>query len=275
MTAHPTASPDVSSPWIRRFAPYGGPPPSRARLVCFPHAGGAASYYFPLSRQLAPTVETWAVQYPGRQDRRKEPLLTSLSDMADAAFEALRPHVRPPYSFFGHSMGALLAFEVAHRFERLGQDGPVQVFASARRAPSAGGRERVPPRTDAEVLADIKRLGGTAPGALDDEGLRAMILPVIRADYRAVETYVCETGRTLRCPLTVLVGDDDPMVTVAEAAQWRAHSTGAFALSVYPGSHFYLADQLADVARDISASLTAAVHAGPLPAEAQPRVRRG
>lgn len=241
--------------WIRCFRPS---PDSAARLVCFPHAGGSATSYLPLSRQLAPRVETWALQYPGRQERRKEPLRTSVDVLADEIFDVLAPQLEPrsaPYAFFGHSMGAIVAFEVALRFARAGLDGPVRLFASARRAPSVPNPGSVRLRDDAGLLAEMERLGGTAPGVLDDAGLRAMVLPVVRADYQAIETYRCAPGAAVGCPVTVLCGDRDPALAVGEAAAWREHTRGGCDVAVYPGGHFYLDGQVAAVARDLTAAV--------------------
>ncbi|MEU3713506.1 thioesterase II family protein [Streptomyces catenulae] len=241
-----------TGPWIRRFGAADGAVP----LVCFPHAGGSAGSYLPLAKQLTPHVETWAVQYPGRQERYRETPFTEVTALADAAFTALRPHLTGPYAFFGHSMGALVAFEVARRCEAETGHGPVRLFASARRAPSVPHRGATGWRDDDALVAELERLGGTIPGALDDPDLRAMVLPVLRADYRAVEGYVCAAGATVGCPLTVLCGDRDPVVTVAETDAWRPHTTGAFDVTVHPGGHFYLDARAAEVAAGIIGALT-------------------
>ena len=132
-------TPAARNPWISNFNPA---PNARTRLLCFPHAGGSASYFFPLSSALAPEFDVYAVQYPGRQDRYKEPLVDDIDDMADQAYEALEPLIDAPVALFGHSMGAVLAFEVARRMETLAGRSPVLVFASGSRAPSRYGDER-------------------------------------------------------------------------------------------------------------------------------------
>ncbi|WP_399083228.1 thioesterase II family protein [Streptomyces sp. BBFR2] len=250
-TDSPRTAPARGTPWIRRFGTVRGGVP----LVCFPHAGGSASSYVTLSRHLAPRVEVWAVQYPGRQERRREPLFTEIAGLADAAFEALRPHLTAPFAFFGHSMGAVVAFEVARRCEAAGT-GPVRLFASARRAPSVPSPGNIRLRDDDGLVAEIERLGGVAPGVLDDPELRAMVLPVVRADYRAIETYLSGPGATVGCPLTVLCADADPALAVPEAGAWRAHTTGPFDVSVHPGGHFYLDARAAAVAAEITGALS-------------------
>lgn len=225
--------------WIRRFNPA---PDAAHRLVCFPHAGGSASFYFPVSRALAPAVDVLAIQYPGRQDRRHEPCVDSIHGLADALAEELDGWFDRPVTFFGHSMGASLAYEVARRFEERGTvlHG---LFASGRRAPSTVREERVHLLDDDGLIEDISRLSGTDTQVLGDPEILRMILPSIRADYRAAETYRYVPGPRLSCPLTALTGDDDPQVTLDEARAWADHTSGPFDLKVYPGGHFYLNSQ--------------------------------
>jgi surfactin synthase thioesterase subunit len=229
--------------WIRRFHPA---PDAAHRLVCFPHAGGSASFYFPVARALAPDVDVLAIQYPGRQDRRHEPCVDSVHGLADALTEELRGWFDRPVTFFGHSMGASVAFETARRLQARGTvlHG---LFASGRRAPSAVRDERVHLLDDDGLIDDITRLSGTDTQVLGDPEILRMILPSIRADYRAAETYRYTPGPTLSCPLLALTGDDDPQVTPAEARAWGEHTSGAFEMKVFPGGHFYLNSQAAQV----------------------------
>ncbi len=224
-------------------------------LVCFPHAGGSASYYFPMSQALAPQVEVIAVQYPGRQDRRQEAFIDNLPTLADQIFDALAPLTGSPLAFFGHSMGATLSFEVASRFERQAGTSPQWVFVSGRRAPSRYRTGDVHLRTDAGLLAELRVAGGTQSSVLDDPELVAMVLPAIRNDYRAIENYRHIPGPPLSCPVTVLVGDCDPQTTIEDAVAWREHSTGEFDLRVFPGGHFYLETYHAEVKDTILAAL--------------------
>ncbi|MFD3417448.1 thioesterase II family protein [Streptomyces decoyicus] len=229
--------------WCRRFHPA---PDAGRRLVCFPHAGGSASFYHPVSAALSPGVDVIAVQYPGRQDRRKEPAIDDIGLLADRIAEALEAWSDRPLTFFGHSMGALVAFEVARRLERNGHS-PLRLFASGRRAPSAYRDEQVHRRDDDGIVAELRALSGTDSRVLDDEEMLRMVLPALRSDYKAVETYRSEPAAVVRCPVTVLVGDDDPKTSLDEARSWETHTTGDFALRVFPGGHFYLADRPQEV----------------------------
>ncbi|WP_431039380.1 thioesterase II family protein [Streptomyces sp. P6-2-1] len=224
--------------WLRRFSesPAGAPP-----LICFPHAGGAASSFVSLSRALAPHAEVLAVQYPGRQDRYRERTVASISGLADAVVRALGPDLPAGCAFFGHSMGAAVAFEVARRYEsRPGAKGPVHLYLSACRAPFLRETDTFRPREDGEILAELRQLSGTAQAILADAEVLGMALPALRADYRAIDAYRAPREARVDCPFTVLVGDADPIVPVHDAAAWRAHSRAGTEVTVFEGGHFYL-----------------------------------
>ncbi|MDY7090267.1 MAG: alpha/beta fold hydrolase [Actinomycetota bacterium] len=253
---------DASTTWLRRYHPL---PEAPVRLVCFPHAGGSASFYHPVSARHGGVADVVCLQYPGRQDRRLEPCLPDLGSLADAVTAELRALTEKPAVFFGHSMGAILAFEVALRLEA-GGAGPRAVIASGRRAPSTVRSETVHERDDDGIVAELRRLNGTVPDLLGDEELLRMALPAIRADYRAIELYRSPPERRLSCALTVLTGADDPLTTVAEAARWKDHTTGTYRMKSFPGGHFFIAAQQAAVNAEIAAELravqTATVGAG-------------
>ena len=212
--------------------------------------------FFPLSVALAPTIEALAVQYPGRQERRLEKTIDNIPELAGRISKAMESWVGRPYALFGHSMGAILAFEVACRLQRQTGISPVWLFASGRRAPSRPRQnESIHLRDDAGILAAMMQAGGTDLRILGDEEVRAMILPAIRSDYKAIDTYSCAAGQQVNCPITVLVGDSDPQVTIDEAAAWSEHSDADFDLRVFPGGHFYLETRRAEVIATISAIL--------------------
>ncbi|MEU6994219.1 alpha/beta fold hydrolase [Streptomyces sp. NPDC046465] len=246
--------PDMSNPWIRRFRPR---PEADVRLVCFPHAGGSATYYQPLAQSptLLPDADILAVQYPGRQDRRREPLLDRIPDLADLITEALTPFDDRPLAFFGHSMGAVLAYEVAQRLgERTGKE-PCHLFVSGRRAPSRVRPGTVHLLSDADLTAELRRAGGTDPLFLNDEELLAEILPIVRNDYRAIELYQWNPSPPLACPVTALTGDRDAQAAQEDVAAWRQHTDGPFDLKVFSGGHFYLNTHLRGVAETVSRAL--------------------
>ncbi|MGC4946601.1 thioesterase II family protein [Streptomyces sp. DT224] len=242
-----------SGTWLRRFhpAPAGG-----TRLICFPHAGGSASYFHPVSRELSPVLDVQAVQYPGRQERRHESQISDIAGLADGVMAEILPLADRPLAFFGHSMGAVVAFEVALRLREQGVI-PLGLFASGRRAPSCVREETLHKESDQALVAEVKSLGGTDPRMLDDPELLAMVLPAMRADYTAVMTYRCQPDAVVDSPVHVLVGDDDPHVSQDEALRWKEHTSGAFEMKVFGGGHFYLNDHAPAVLRYITETLTA------------------
>ncbi|GAA2480562.1 thioesterase II family protein [Streptomyces longisporus] len=237
-----SASPSEEAKWLRRYQPAEN---AVGTLLCLPHAGGSASFFLPLARALAPKVDVVAVQYPGRQDRRAERPIDDLVTLADRICGLLDPTPRRPLTVFGHSMGALLGFEIARRLEADGR-GPVRLLASGRRGPATHRDERVH-RSDEDIMADVRALSGTASLLLGDEEVMRAALPALRADYTAVETYHCEPDATVACPITVLTGDDDPKTTVDEAKAWDRHTTGGFDLRVFSGGHFFVSTRMQEI----------------------------
>lgn len=242
--------------WLRRFHPAPAHTSSNPRLVCFPHAGGSASSFLSFSRSLAAVLEVAAVQYPGRQERRREPCFGSMTDLAEQIFTVLKPSTDRPLALFGHSMGAIAAFEVARRLEDELDISPVALFVSGRRAPSRYRAEYVHQQDDDGLVAEIKALSGTDIRVLDNEELLQMVLPAIRSDYKAIETYQYQDGPKLHCPIHAFVGDADPRATIEEVTAWDKHTTGQFTLSVFPGGHFYLNEHQADIAKTVTTRLS-------------------
>lgn len=235
------------------------------RLFCFPHAGGVASYYHPWSRALPGGIEVMALQYPGRQDRHGEPYIRSIPDLADRIHAAIRPRLLDgPYAFFGHSMGATLAFEVACRIQRDGGARPAHLFVSGRRAPSRNRHEELHRASTAALVAEMRALGGTDPRVLADTELLNFVMPTVRADYTAIETYRFVPAPPLECDITALVGDTDPKASLDDAAAWSRHTLGRFDLRIFPGGHFYLDDCRAGVLGVVSSVLgdLSGAHAG-------------
>jgi pyochelin biosynthesis protein PchC len=242
---------DRDALWVRRFQRRTQPV---GRVVCCAHAGGSASAFRPLSLRVSPSVELLAIQYPGRQDRLGEPAIDDLVELAGLVTEELEPWLDRPVVLFGHSMGALVAFEVARRLERRGVV-PAALFVSGRRAPSIHRESAVYLMDDEGLLREIKELAGTDDQVFAEDELVRMVLPAIRSDYRAVETYRYLPGPDVSCPLTALLGDTDPRVSVPEAQEWVRHTSAEFRLRVFPGGHFYLNDHEPELAEMINASL--------------------
>ncbi|MGW4275290.1 thioesterase II family protein [Streptomyces seoulensis] len=234
----------MDTTWFRRF---GEPRPTGCRLLCFPHAGGAAGAYAPLARKLAGTLDVLAVQYPGRQDRRGEPPVDSVLGLAARIADRLTAEPYRPYAFFGHSMGALVAYETARILHAGSAPPPVRLFLSGRGAPGPTPNRHDRLTDDAAILTAVRDLGGTDASVLDDPELVDMVLPALRADYRALASYRWQAGPALDTPLTVLVGDADPVVPVASVAGWARQTRQDNEVLVFTGGHFYLSERLDEV----------------------------
>lgn len=245
---HMSSAATGQNAWIRRFHPA---PEARTRLICLPHAGGSASYYFPISAELFPSVDVLAVQYPGRGDRIRESSVDNMETLADCIVDALEPWRDLPLALFGHSMGATLAFEVARRLE--GDAVPLlALFASGRRAPSRHLTGTVHLYSDDELMAELKKLNGTDSQLLEDSSVLRLFLPAIRSDYKAIETYVHQSGSVIKCPIYAFFGDRDTGATLEEVRAWRTHTVSHFELTEFPGGHFYLNEQAPAVIEIVS-----------------------
>jgi surfactin synthase thioesterase subunit len=234
--------------WIRRYHPSA---PDAPRLICFPHAGGSATSFFRLSALLTPGIEVLAVQYPGRQDRRGETCAETIGELATAFIAASAAWRSERYTFLGHSMGAIVAYEVARRLDERALPGPVRLIASGRRAPSRFRPGDVHLRDDEGLLDELRELGGTDERLLADPEIRQLTIGPTRSDYKAVETYQDTPGFRLSCPVTVLAGTEDPHTTLDEAAAWADHTNAGCEVLTFPGGHFFLDERRVEVAAAI------------------------
>lgn len=236
-----TVNPPRTGSWL---IPYVSRPGSAYRLLCLPHAGGSASYYPWLRDALTPGGELFCVQYPGRQERRHEPAVEKFPAMVEAVVEVLAEGPEIPVVLYGHSMGSLIAFEVARALP----DRVAALIVSGRRAPSVrppGDHE--PPPDNASMLAMMRDLGGIDRALLDDPDVVEMALPSMVADFRLAATYVPEPGATVAMAMTVLNGDADPLVTAPESQAWRTHAAGPCTVHQVTGGHFFFHDDRAAV----------------------------
>lgn len=216
-------------------------PGAAVRLFCLPHTGGGAAVYRQWAGLLAPDVEVVAIRLPGRECRLREQPYSRMEDLVAQLVERVGPLLDRPHAWFGHSMGALIAFEVCRALRRRGLPEPVRLLVSGRRAPHLTGWE--PPVHAAphrEVMERLRLLNGTPPEILDDAAMMSALLPVLRADFAVSERYRYTADRPLDCPITALGGTDDPMAGVPELSAWREHTRGDFTAHVVEGDHFFL-----------------------------------
>jgi len=229
--------PSTQRLWVRRFHEADG---AKTGLVCFPHAGGSASYFYRLSAALSPDFDVTAIQYPGRQDRYSEPFVKTIDDLADHIFAVLNPMIDRPIALFGHSMGAVVGFEVARRFEKSAGIKPTTVFVSAMRAPGRFGEETTQVEDDAGLINRMRTLGGTDPLLLADPKMLEMVLPAFRNDIRALDQYRRDREVRIGAPITVMTASDDSLTSMDQATAWEQHTSGDCTVHIFNGGHFYL-----------------------------------
>jgi surfactin synthase thioesterase subunit len=229
-------------------------PAPRMRLVTFAHAGGGPQTFMPWDSKLAPDVELWHVTLPGRAGRTREPFAREWGPLVDELAAAIARDVPGPVALFGHSLGALLAFEVARRLVRSGRP-PAHLIVSGRDGPDVTPSLDVPD-TDDELLHFIDvAYGGVPDQVRASREVLDYFLPMLRADLELARDYVLRPGVALTCPITAMTGDADPIASPAGLARWGLQTGAGCERHVLPGGHFYLVDREPAVLSTISSRL--------------------
>jgi medium-chain acyl-[acyl-carrier-protein] hydrolase len=246
----------VTTPWIMRPRPN---PSAALQMYCFPYAGVGASAYRTWPAAIGADVELSLVQLPGREGRFTEKPYTRAADLASAAVDGIAPLLARPFVFFGHSLGALISFEVALELRRRALPMPLHLFVSGHRAPHLPNPH--PPLRhlpDAEFVSELcRRYGGIPQAVLDSPELLELMLPCLRADFTAFETYEFTDAVPLACGISAFGGLQDPRVRQSELAGWRDLTSGRFTLTMFDGNHFYLQDGRDALLATISSELQA------------------
>ncbi len=224
--------------WV--ICPYPNPQAS-VRLFCFPYAGGSSLIFRSWLTSLPTTIEVCLIELPGRglQMRltpfsRLQPLITTLAS-------ALKPYLDKPFAFFGHSLGGLVSFELARQLRREYDISPVHLFVSASRAPHMPlAKPPIHALADAELIEELHRLNGTPDSVLENAELMQLLIPILRADFAVLETYVYTQEPPLECPITVFGGLQDEEVSLEELEAWRSHTTASYNLQMFNGDHFFI-----------------------------------
>jgi medium-chain acyl-[acyl-carrier-protein] hydrolase len=216
-------------------------PQARLRLFCFPHAGTGASIFRNWSEGLPADVDICPVEFPGRGTRLMQAPCTRLTPLVQALARGLAPLLDKPFAFFGHSLGALVAFDLARHLRRQSGIGPVRLLVSAARAPQIPARDRpMHALPEAELLGELSRLNGIPEKVLQDKDIMQIMLPILRADLAVYETYVYLADPPLACPIVGFGGLDDDRVNHGDLEAWRNQTSESFALTMFPGDHFFL-----------------------------------
>lgn len=232
---------------------------SEIQLLCLAYSGASAMVYHRWRRRLPAGLRLHPVELPGRGGRIGEPLQTDIATLAPTLAREIHGELRPPYAVFGHSLGALLGYEVIHALQALGAPDPLALCASGTSAPThRTDRERGydRPKSDAELIAELRKFAGTPEEVLSSSELLALMLPVLRADFLLCGRYEYRERRRLCCAVHVLGGRDDD-VTAEQLAAWRDATAGDFSLDMFDGGHFFVHEQELAVLQTIERHLLA------------------
>lgn len=244
---------------LRNFSPR---PAARLHLICVPHAGAGASVYNKWPAALPASIEMLAVQLPGREDRFREAPFSEWGPLVEAAGVALEPFATLPVALFGHSFGAVVAWELARWLAERKTVDLAHVFVSGRRRPavknldSPGSAVSLAAAPDDDLLQALDRKYGTlGVASLRDPDVRELVLPALRADVALLEKHQRRPALPLECALTAYAGRGDPSTMGADLDEWRAETRGAFRSRLFEGGHHFLVEQRAALVADVTRSL--------------------
>lgn len=233
---------------------------ARWRLYCVPYAGGSAGIFRSWQTLLRPEIEIWGVEYPGHGGRMGERLVDNIERLAESIADAIFAEAGMPYALFGHSMGGLVAFEVSHKLAERRARAPGLCVVSGRRAPRLPASE--PPLNAApepEFVAHLSKLGATPPAVLESPELLELMLPILRNDFRACETYVPRVRARLQMPIATYGGLADREIKREDLRGWELETAGPFALRMFPGDHFFIHHSARQVAAMLELDLANAL----------------
>lgn len=226
------------SSWLAWHKPN---PKARLRLFCFPYGGGAAGAYRAWQDHLPSSIEVCPVQIPGRENRLHEPCYTSLDLLVEATAEGLAGLLDKPFAFFGHSMGAMLGFELARYLRQKQLAQPVYLFASGRRPPHVADHWRIIYNLERdEFIVALRELNSTRKEVFENDDLLNLLLPMLRADYEIVQTYRYRPGDPFKFPVTAFGGEEDIDESKEHLEAWREQTRSSFSLHMFPGNHFFI-----------------------------------
>ncbi len=226
------------NPWIPKI---NLSPVVKLRLFCFPYAGGSASVFQSWRRMFPQEIDICPVELPGHGGRLNEPLFKQLLPLVRATADGILPFLETPFAFFGHSMGALISFELARYLEQKYHLSPRWLLLSGRAAPQVKKVDApIYKLPDLEFKKKIQELNGTPSEVLSHKELMDLLLPILRADFATCETYIYQPGPPLKCPITVFGGMQDKDVRVDDLKAWKEQTSGKFSLYLFPGDHFFI-----------------------------------
>ena len=230
--------------------------PPRLRLFCFPHAGRGGSLFHGWGESLPASIAVFPVTAPGHEHRVAEPPIDDVQALARIMARELDGSFQEPFALFGHSLGALLAFELTRHLRRSGGVAPICLAVSGHRAPHIPRNEASTyDKPTAEFLAELRRLEGTPAEVLRDADLLELVLPVLRADFKAAESYRYDEEPPLACPIIAYGGAQDGDVPSPHLVAWRAHTRDRFCARLFEGGHFYINAQRRELTAQLAIDL--------------------
>ncbi|WP_224360651.1 thioesterase II family protein [Hyalangium versicolor] len=251
MSALPSGGAPAAGSPTRLWFPYWRPKPdARARLFCFPFAGGSASVFQRWAQAGLASADVIAVQYPGRETRIREPLCRHVPELVQALGPVLRPLLDRPFAFLGYSLGTYVALELAHWLQQEAAPAPLGLMLAAGASPHQMQGRKLYTLRDGELLAELGKYGGTPPQVLEDRELMEVLLPVLRADFEMAEEYRRRMEPGLSLPFNVWGGQEDTSPSPQALEGWREYTTGPCTLQVLPGGHFFMFSSSGDVLRE-------------------------
>lgn len=246
-------SPQADNLWVKPRQP-----DSRVnvRLFCFPYSGAGASIYYKWADVLPSIVSVYPVQLPGRETRIAESPFTQLEPLIMAAANALLPHLGQKFAFFGHSMGALVAYELTRFLQQHLNLSPVHVFVSGFGAPHLPSQHSpIHHLPTPDFVQELRKLKGTPEEVFQHRELRDLVLPILRSDFAVCETYRYRPAEPLPCPISAFGGLEDAEVPRSRLEAWREQTNREFKLRMFPGDHFYLNHSRLMLLRAVAAEL--------------------
>ncbi|MGD7664448.1 thioesterase [Brevibacillus laterosporus] len=210
------------------------------RLFCLPYAGGGASAYRGWANTLPRDIGVYPIQLPGRENRIGEQALCDMEALVEAISQAIYPYLDRPFLFFGHSLGARIAFELARAVRRKWKLQPCRLIVSGSRAPNIPEPHPLHHLPDDEFVSELRRFSGTPEAILQNRELMNLFLPVLRADFAVDETYVYAEEALLKCPISAFCGTEDTEANREEMEAWEGHTSSDFTLEMIEGDHFFL-----------------------------------
>ncbi len=242
----------TNTKWLSCYKPK---PKAKLRLFCFPYAGGGSSVFRTWSDNLPDWVEVCPVQLPGRENRILEKPFHQIVDLVPSIAQAIKPYLGLPFALFGHSMGAWIAFELAHHLHKNFDLLTQHLFVSGRFSPQIADKKTLHKLPDKEFRENLEMYGGTPKAVLESDELMELLRPILRADFSICETYVYQQNSPLTCPISVFGATADHFVDSDKLIEWQKETLKNFRVEIFNGDHFFLRNYQKELLTSITKDL--------------------